>query len=441
MTIPKPHAISTDRRADSAFIDELPDPVVLFGPTADGSWRISHVNPACEAITGWTAAELVGREPTFMIGPLTDPGLPASAFAEMAVSGSVRRRVVLHRRDGSPVWCEIRAGILPDSDPLVAWAHVLIEETADGGRFRRLLENVSDTVAVLDADGTIRYISPSVEFLGVARADDYLDTNFFNLLEPEFAWANRTFWFDVLARPGVHGPIRLTLHGRAGLSALVEVVLNNRLDDPEVHGIVVTARSLADEVSISEVAAQMERRLRALVRHASDILLVLDDAGRVTYTSPSVERIFGLAPDPSGQNGRFFDLLHPDDLGPVLSEIAARLEIEGHAGVAEARLRSVDGSWTWFELAITNLLKDPDVEGYVVNGRDVTERKQTEALLAGELSVLETMASSHTLAPVLRRLAEVAESFMTEAACSIGVMDDDGVIRHPAAPTLPGSIV
>jgi diguanylate cyclase (GGDEF)-like protein len=30
---------------------------------------------------------------------------------------------------------------------------------------------------------------------------------------------------------------------------------------------------------------------------------------------------------------------------------------------------------------------------------------------------------------------------MTEAACSIGVMDDDGVIRHPAAPTPPGSIV
>ena len=30
---------------------------------------------------------------------------------------------------------------------------------------------------------------------------------------------------------------------------------------------------------------------------------------------------------------------------------------------------------------------------------------------------------------------------MPEAACSIGVMDDDGVIRHPAAPTLPAPIV
>ena len=128
---------------------------------------------------------------------------------------------------------------------------------------------------------------------------------------------------------------------------------------------------------------------------------MLDDIGRVTYTSPSVERIFGLAPTPAGQNGRFFDLLHPEDLERVLTEIAARLEVGNHAGIAEVRLRSVDGSWTWFELAITNLLADPDVAGYVVNGRDVTERRQTEALLAGELSVLETMASSHTLAPVL----------------------------------------
>jgi diguanylate cyclase (GGDEF)-like protein/PAS domain S-box-containing protein len=307
--------------------------------------------------------------------------------------------------------------------------------------FRRLLENVSDTVAVLDADGTIRYISPSVRFLGVIDPEDYVDTSFLDLLAPELAWANRGVWEQLLAQPGLHGPIRLTLHGRDGLEAAVEVVLNNRLADPEVGAVVATVRSLADRIAASEVAARMERRLEALVQHASDIVLVLDAEGRVAYRSPSVERIFGLQLDDSGDNGRFFDIVHPDDLPHVLDELATRQHVAGPGGATEARLRAVDGSWSWFELAITNLLEDPDVAGLVVNGRDVSDRKRTEVVLAGELSVLETMASSYTLAPVLRRLAEVAESSISGSACSIGVLEDDDVLRHPAAPTLPSSVV
>jgi diguanylate cyclase (GGDEF)-like protein/PAS domain S-box-containing protein len=430
-----------DQALGLSFADLLPDPVFVLGRDGCGSWRIRHANPAAEDVTGWALDEVVDQEPLHLIGPLTDPDLVASSFADLDRDGFVRRRIVLHRRDGSPLWCELRGGMLGTGPEGLAWAHILVEETAEGGRYRRLLENISDTVAVLDAAGTIRYISPSVQFLGSVQPSDYLHTNFLSLVEPEFAWANRGLWEQMLDVPGVHGPIRLTLHGLDGVTAEVEVVLNNRLDDPEVHGVVVTARNVADSLAARQVAAQMDRRLQALVQYASDIVVVLDDTGRVTYASPSVERIFGVRTDPSGDNGRFFELFHPDDVPQLLGEIALRLEHAGHTGFIESRLRAVAGEWTWFELAVTNLLDDPDVQGYVVNGRDVTERKQAEALLAGELSVLETMASSHTLAPVLRRLAEVAESFVPEAACTIGVLDDDGVIRHPAAPTLAPSIV
>jgi diguanylate cyclase (GGDEF)-like protein/PAS domain S-box-containing protein len=331
--------------------------------------------------------------------------------------------------------------VLAGFDPPAGFAHLRVEESAEGGTFRTLLENVTDTVAVLDADGAIRYVSPSVQFLGPERPDDYLGTNFVELLAAADVAEHTELWKEMVRRPGIHGPLQLTLHGHEGETAPVEVVLNNRLDDPEIHGIVVTARNISDRLAAEQIAGQMERRLRALVQYASDLVLVLDRSGRVTYTSPSVERLFGLRPDPEGGNGALFELLHPDDLPRVLGAIAGRLEETGHAGLTEARLRGVDGAWRWFELAITNLLDDPDVTGYVVNGRDISERKRTEALLTGELSVLETMASSHTLTPVLRRLAEVTDSLFAGAASTIGVMDDDGVLRNPASPSLSPAVV
>lgn len=189
------------------------------------------------------------------------------------------------------------------------------------------------------------------------------------------------------------------------------------------------------------VATQVDRRLRAIVQHASDVVLVLDGTGRVTCASPSVERLFGVLPEPSGENGWFCGLFHPDDLPKALATLWSGPSVNGRARVLEARLRLVDGSWTWFELSATNLLEDPDVAGYVVKGRDITERKQTESLLSGELSVLETMAGSHTLAPVLRRLAELAESFIPGTAFTIGLVDDDGVIRQAASASLPAAVV
>jgi diguanylate cyclase (GGDEF)-like protein len=61
--------------------------------------------------------------------------------------------------------------------------------------------------------------------------------------------------------------------------------------------------------------------------------------------------------------------------------------------------------------------------------------------LAAELGVLELMAASHTVIPALRRNAEVAEAYFAGARCTVGVTDADGVVRHPAAPSLPPAIV
>src|SRR5207245_6138301 len=63
-------------------------------------------------------------------------------------------------------------------------------------------------------------------------------------------------------------------------------------------------------------------------------------------------------------------------LQPVLGHQALAEADPTHA--VECRVRHADGSWRNFETTVTNLLHDPNVEGLVLNSRDVTYRQRLE---------------------------------------------------------------
>ncbi len=123
-----------------------------------------------------------------------------------------------------------------------------------------------------------------------------------------------------------------------------------------------------------------EQRFRALVQHASDLILVVDPTAVISYVSPSIARVLGHAvEDVRGTN--WLDLLHPDDAAHtrrIYAELAAT-PVASPAG--EVRARHRDGSWRTLEINRSNLLDEPGVEGIVANARDITERKAFEEQL------------------------------------------------------------
>jgi diguanylate cyclase (GGDEF)-like protein/PAS domain S-box-containing protein len=171
-------------------------------------------------------------------------------------------------------------------------------------------------------------------------------------------------------------------------------------------------------------------------------VLLVDGDGILRYAGPAAERLLGfeLSGDLAG-DARLVDAIHPDDYGLVVERLHATFAGAGAVEPVEIRVRAADGAWRWLEIRATNLTHDPDVSGVVVNGHDVTERKRADALLAAELDVLERMAVSESVTPVLRRIAEVIEEFIPACRASVGAIDADGVVRHPAAPSLPASVI
>jgi PAS domain S-box-containing protein len=139
-------------------------------------------------------------------------------------------------------------------------------------------------------------------------------------------------------------------------------------------------------------------RLTAVLEHAQDIIIVVDADGTIQYVNPAIERILGYPPEERiGENA--FELMHPDDQEEVFSRFSELLDRPGAAtDRIRHRLEHADGGWRWFESVGSNHT-DEALDGYVINTRDVTDRKRREAELQRQNERLEEFASivSHDL--------------------------------------------
>ena len=123
--------------------------------------------------------------------------------------------------------------------------------------------------------------------------------------------------------------------------------------------------------------AATERRMVVLLESTSDVILTLDSGGRITYVSPSVERVLGWKP--AELLGKPLPPAHPDDDAAAQGSVR---DVMTKPGIRElgppARVRHADGRWVVLEPVMMNLLHVPEVAALVMHARDVTDRQNAE---------------------------------------------------------------
>jgi diguanylate cyclase (GGDEF)-like protein/PAS domain S-box-containing protein len=164
---------------------------------------------------------------------------------------------------------------------------------------------------------------------------------------------------------------------QVGLSLLVAVVLAMG----SICVYAVTRRRRAAE----EALRRSEARFRSLVQRASDLTVVTDAAGVITYISPAAETLLGYRP---AELTTLPLLVHvePTSRDDVSAAITQLTDEPGRERTIELRLFTRDGRMRLVEAVCQNLLDDPDVGGLVWNGRDVTDRRALEDELTHQAS-------------------------------------------------------
>jgi diguanylate cyclase (GGDEF)-like protein/PAS domain S-box-containing protein len=157
------------------------------------------------------------------------------------------------------------------------------------------------------------------------------------------------------------------------------------------------SRDITERKLIEDKFHREEQRFRALIEHSSDIIVVVNLEGIITYINPAVEQVLGFKPEERiGAKG--FELVHPDNMKFLTNSFIALVSDANAPDIhGEMCLRHKDGSFRTLEAVGSNLVNNNVVEAVIVNYRDITERKLAEEELRKseqrymELSIIDDL--------------------------------------------------
>ncbi|MCP4129882.1 MAG: PAS domain S-box protein [bacterium] len=188
----------------------------------------------------------------------------------------------------------------------------------------------------------------------------------------------------------------------------------------------VTISDFTERKYVIDKVVSSERRFRSLVKESSDIILILEEDGIIRYASDSL--IKTLRYKPSDLKGRsIFELVHRKDTKSFHSILVRTIDEKKKNFVSEYQFSDAMGNWVYLEVAGTNLLEDPNVHGFVLNARDITDRKQIEAAMVRinrqREMILEAMGEGIYGINIDRRI-----TFLNPAAANmLGVKEEDAI--------------
>ncbi len=127
----------------------------------------------------------------------------------------------------------------------------------------------------------------------------------------------------------------------------------------------ITTRKQA-ELALSE----SEGRWRTLLDHLQEIVVLADREGRLTYTTPSMQRWLGYDADEL-LGTRLVETNHPDDRDNMSRAFA---EVRpGEPRLVTHRVAHRDGSWHTLQSTLICLREDPVVQAVLIASIDITE--------------------------------------------------------------------
>jgi PAS domain S-box-containing protein len=200
------------------------------------------------------------------------------------------------------------------------------------------MQDASDVITVLEADGTIRYVDPAVEQMLGYRSEELIGASAFDYVHPEDLEPVSRSFAGTLKTSGVLPPIQFRLKAADGSWRPVEVVRNNRLDDPAIRGVVAGLRDVTERMQAEEQIRFQARLLDAV----GQAVIAIDLQGDVVYWNRGAEELYGWS-EQEAMGRPVTELVVSEDLRERAVEIRAELRA-GKSWSGEFVVRRKDGT-------------------------------------------------------------------------------------------------
>ncbi len=296
-----------------------------------------------------------------------------------------------------------------------------------------LVQYTSEIITLLDAEGCIRYESPSVERILGYCPGGRIGRSLFDFVHADDGAHVREHVAALLQAPGSIISIEFRLLHADGSWVYLEVVGNNLLADPLVGYVVMNARDITQRRQEQERLLLLE----SVVQQTSEAIVITDahleaPGPHIVFVNRGFELMMGYtAAEVLGRNPRMLR-------GPKSDSATAhrlRVALERHEPfLGETTNYRKDGSEVVVEWSVSPVHDaNGKVSHYVSVQRDINIRKREEQIEAGRRLILQMVAENQPLPRTLTQLIHLIEEQHPEVWCEIFLLWD----RQIAAPIAP----
>jgi PAS domain S-box-containing protein len=250
-------------------------------------------------------------------------------------------------------------------------------------RFRALVENSSEHIAMFGIDGTILYASPSTERVLGYSVGEFVGRNAFGLIHPDDLAATTAVLGALLQKPGNTAKVEYRLLHKDGSWRWMDGMGTNLLAEPSVQAIVTNARDITESKHAEQALRESEQLLQRTLYSLRDAVFILTaEKAEITDCNPAASEIFGYSRDE--MLGRTTAFLHVDEaaLEEFRRYLYSAVQEKGFLHHFEFRMKRKVGTIFPTEHSVMPLVDEKgDRTGWVNVVRDITERKQAEQAL------------------------------------------------------------
>lgn len=373
----------------------------------DQAGQVKYCSRSVERYTGYTPEEIIGRSALAFVHPddvdraADDYGKALLADKKALIPDELR---IIHK-NGSIIYLEGAWRNLLDNPDIAGLAITVsditerkqVEEKLHQSevKYRAILESIKDGYYETDLEGNFTFFNDSLcrilersreELLGT-HYREYLDRNYLEKIFQEGSKVQQTgkpiedFNGLVKTKDGTTKDIEISVS-----------LIKDISDKPS--GFSGFVRDISEHKKIEKKLKNEEQIFRSLADQSSDIILLVNRKGVITYENKAVDEILGYKHE-ERIGASSLDNIHPDDLKHVTDAFRVLFsDKNSHTLKTEVRLRKADGNWRTFESVASNLIRNNFVKAAIINLRDITERKQTEEKLRQTLNSLKKAVSA-----------------------------------------------
>lgn len=261
------------------------------------------------------------------------------------------------------------------------------EET--GTQFADLVENASDIIYMLDAEGKFISINRAGEELTGYEKDEILNKNLADIVSPEY----KKYVPRLLSKAAKEERLvyELEIVKKDGSRLLLEAGNRFILRGGELHGVQGIARNLTLRREMEDRLRKTENRYRELIETTNEGILITDNNGAITFVNEKMSEMLDY--DPAEILDNYIADFIEDDLKKESADLLETGREKGR-GVFDLKFKTFEGNNLWTIVSIRPMIENDEHIGSILMITDITERKLAEESLKNEQKINNVTISS-----------------------------------------------